>query len=168
MALSTYNYSYLCHSINKLSIQLNMWVWRVIRSRLQKRIISFYKTLFEYVKTNVRGSQRHSDRRTSTTACTKCTYCWAMGTNKAKKCAVRKIIFCISRWAAKTELKSIVPAQRTNQGWTSFICTPRFPICLSFNSQHATPLWSLWGFISWYLYTRWGLEWPDLQRECLH
>ncbi len=33
----------------------------------------------------------------------------------------------------------------TNQPRTPFICTPRVPICLSFNSQQgATPLWSLW------------------------
>jgi hypothetical protein len=37
-------------------------------------------------------TQRHRDRRPSTTACLGC---WEIGTNKVKKCAARKIIFCI-------------------------------------------------------------------------
>jgi hypothetical protein len=44
--------------------------------------------------------------------------------------------------AAMAGQKSLVPArraQRTNQGRTSFICTPRVPICHSFNSQRGHP-----------------------------
>ncbi len=93
-----------------------------------------------------RLKQRHRDRQSSTTACPGC---WATGTNKVKKCAVRKIIFCtgLTR-AAKAGQKSIVPArkaQRTNQGMTSFICTPRVPVCLSFDSQQGPPLSGLSG-----------------------
>ncbi len=72
-----------------------------------------------------------------------------MWTNKVKKCAVRKIIFCsgLTR-AAKAGQKSIVPArqtQRTNQGRIPYICTPRVPIHLSFNSQQGQPLSNLSG-----------------------
>jgi hypothetical protein len=75
--------------------------------------------------------------------------CWAKGTNKVKKRAVRKITFCtgLTR-AAKAGQKSIETArraQRTNQGRTPFICTPRVPTCLIFNVQQeptlAGPLW---------------------------
>ncbi len=65
--------------------------------------------------------------------------CWAMGTNKVKKCAVSKIIFCTGLTReAKAEQKSHEPARRAqqnNQGRTPFIYTPKAPICLSFNSQ---------------------------------
>ncbi len=51
--------------------------------------------------------------------------------------AVRKIIFCtgLTR-ATKPGQKSIVLAQ----GRTPFLCSLRFPICLSFNSQQCHPL----------------------------
>jgi hypothetical protein len=70
-----------------------------------------------------------------------------MGTNKVKKCVVRKIIFCtgLTR-AAKAGQKSIVPARqakRTSQERTPLKCTPRVPICLSFNSQQGSPLYGL-------------------------
>ncbi len=86
--------------------------------------------------------QIHRDRRPNTPACSGC---WAMETNKVKKCTVRKIIFCtgLTR-AAKAGRNSIVPArrvQRTNQGRTPFICTLWVPIHLSFNSQQG-PLFS--------------------------
>jgi hypothetical protein len=55
---------------------------------------------------------------------------------KAKKCSVRKIIFCTG--LTRAGQKSIVQArqaQQTKQGRTPFICPPRVPICLSFNSR---------------------------------
>jgi hypothetical protein len=58
---------------------------------------------------------------------------------KVKNCAVRKIIFCTGLTRAGQQ--SIVPArqaQRTNQGRTPFICTLRFPICLSFSTAGVT------------------------------
>jgi hypothetical protein len=53
-----------------------------------------------------------------------------------KKCAVRNKIFCTGLTKAKAGQNSIIlarRAQRTNQGRTPFICTPRVPIRLSFN-----------------------------------
>jgi hypothetical protein len=71
-----------------------------------------------------------------------CPCCWAMGINKVKKCAVRKIIFCtgLTR-AAKAGQKYIVPAQRAqraNKGNTP----QRVPICLTV-SRGNPPLVSL-------------------------
>jgi hypothetical protein len=68
------------------------------------------------------SDQRHRDRRPSTPACPGC---WALGTNKIKKCVPRKIIFCtgLTR-AARTGQKCIVPAQgvlRTNHRRTPSI-----------------------------------------------
>ena len=92
------------------------------------------------------SDQRQRDRRPSTTACSGC---WAIGTNYVKKCAVRKIIFYngLTR-AAKAEKKSAGRAQRTNHGGTPLKCTPRVPICLSFQqAAGATTFWSLWFYL---------------------
>ncbi len=62
--------------------------------------------------------QRHRDRRPSTT---ECPACWAMGTNKVKKCAVRKIIYFVLGWLEQPRQKSFVLAWRaqwTNHGRT--------------------------------------------------
>jgi hypothetical protein len=67
--------------------------------------------------------------------------CWAMGTNKVRKCAE------LPR-EAKERQKSISQSRQaeiTDQERTPFICTPRVPICLSFNSEQGLPLSGLSG-----------------------
>ncbi len=79
-------------------------------------------------------NKRHRDRRPIKAAGPGC---WAMGANKAKKCAVRKIILCTGLTiAAKAGQISFVPARRvqqTNQGRASFIWTFWVTFHLSFN-----------------------------------
>jgi hypothetical protein len=100
----------------------------------------------EYVFWIISEIQR---QETSTTACT--TW-WAKGTNKMKKCTLRKIIFCsgLTR-VAKAGQKSFVPARRaqgTKLRKEPFVMyrTSRVPPPLPQFQQSAgaTPIWSFW------------------------
>jgi len=66
--------------------------------------------------------QRQRDWRPSTPACPGC---WAMGTNKVKKCTVRKILFCTGLIrAAKADKKLLYrhdKSEKTYQGRTPFV-----------------------------------------------
>jgi hypothetical protein len=83
---------------------------------------------------------------------TACPGCLAMGINEVKKCLVRKIKFCTGLTreakAGQNSIVSAQQAQRTNQGRTPFICTPRAPICISFKIHQVPPLSGLSGFNS--------------------
>ncbi len=62
--------------------------------------------------------------------------------------AKKIILYAGPTKAAKAVQKSPVPArqtQQTHQGKTPFICTPRVPICLSFNGQQGPPFSSISG-----------------------
>ncbi len=92
------------------------------------------------------SSQRHRDRRPSTTSCPGF---WAMGTNKVIKFALRKIIPILYGTgltrAAKAGQKSLVPArrvQRTNEGRTVHFESPFTSV--STVSRDRPSLQSLW------------------------
>jgi hypothetical protein len=72
-------------------------------------------------------AQRHKDRRPRTTACPACC---SIGTRKAKKCKVMKILFYTGLRAANAGQNSIVPtrrAQRTQPGKDPFYMNSRSP-----------------------------------------
>ncbi len=123
--------------------------------------------LFQYT-----GGQRRitgkSGRRPSTTACPGC---WAMGTNKVKKCAVRKIIFCIGLTrTAKAGQKiyrtgTTSPANQPRKN--HFYLYSKSPHLYLFRqSAVATPLWSLW-FCPCWLRRWWGQWLKSGEERCL-
>jgi hypothetical protein len=89
--------------------------------------------------------------------CPRHRHCWAMGTNKVKMCAVRKILFCTELTSQDKNLLygHDEPNEPTKEGGGGpFICTSRVPICLSFkfNSHQGPPLSGL--FVQYLLIQR--------------
>jgi hypothetical protein len=81
--------------------------------------------------------QRHRDRRPSTTACRGCC---AMGTNKVKKSAVRKIIFCtVLTKAAKAGQNYIVWARTSPTNELRKDPFYMYSKISQFNNQHGPP-----------------------------
>ncbi len=103
-------------------------------NRAKKHAASLSRTQMGFTCICTKGNSR--DRRPSTTDCP---VCWAMGTHKVKKCAVRKQIFCTGSNIEqprqdKNLLYRLEPNKTTKEG-PLVTCTPRVSICHSFNIQ---------------------------------
>jgi hypothetical protein len=86
--------------------------------------------------------QRHRYRRPSTT---NWPGCWAMGTNKVKKCAVRKIIFCTKPPRQDKNLFYLhdEPEELTKEGPFSYVLCTHKPLLPQFQQSGAPPFSSL-------------------------